>query len=385
MGKGSFGCVFSPALTCEKEINKRAISKVFYDPEKALEEVEATKRIQDVIDPDNEFTVKTIEDCPIEKGVFDLKACGSTWTKTPSIFEIVYEFGGHDLASAPATNLSNFFADTEPIFKGLVSMYASDISHNDIKTDNVLYDPKSHRMVLIDFGESTNAPEALSNGTSLFNKGAESPFSAPDFTLYQNLTYYAERNRLNESSIRETTRVILSVRESFIYDLERMKLYDEQIKSEFMLYYNTNISFFSDTRLLLAQLNNYTKYSLKEHKKYGSFPAQYGKTDVYSWGITLFIVLLMLHKQGKIDQNASRAVPLIVNLIMNMVSWDSSNRYSSEEALDECLRIKKYMGKIAKSSARLGTTKTLGKPSVKRATSYVALSTPKKRYVQKTK
>jgi serine/threonine protein kinase len=179
IGAGSFGCVFHPALKCEKQssVHDDMVSKVFFSGDskkEAEEEIKIDKMIKSIKGYENWAHIWTtnclpkkynslikeesgIDDCLNENGLtvgeFDKNRRMLQGTYAGKSFGAV--FG--KLGTVPHSNKKVFiknFLDMmklmKPLFIGLVEMNKKKISHNDIKVDNIMVDNDGCKY--IDFG-----------------------------------------------------------------------------------------------------------------------------------------------------------------------------------------------------------------------------------------
>ena len=182
IGTGSFGCVFHPALKCmgQKNIHDDIVSKVFFSPEskkEAADEIKIDSMIQkikgnedwahiwdknclpkkykDIVKEDPEIET-CLDDNSIDEYEFDKyrRMLQGTYAGVPLLNIILKDF-----KSSAFTNKRNFTKNFlkimrlfKPLFVGLCEMYDNDISHNDIKDDNIMIDDDGCKY--IDFGLS---------------------------------------------------------------------------------------------------------------------------------------------------------------------------------------------------------------------------------------
>ena len=181
IGEGSFGCVFYPALNCSnKIISGDKVSKIFFGPESKKESNEELKidnliksikgyekwshiwgisclpnKYENILKQDKSISV-CLDENNIDEDEFNKHRrmlVGSyagnslyfefenTFTKT--IFTKKTQFTNKFLSL-----ISNF----KPLLVGLVDMNKGEISHNDIKPDNIMVDNEGFKY--IDFGLS---------------------------------------------------------------------------------------------------------------------------------------------------------------------------------------------------------------------------------------
>tara|TARA_Y100000389_G_scaffold182095_1_gene198404 strand:+ start:3105 stop:4247 length:1143 start_codon:yes stop_codon:yes gene_type:complete len=180
IGKGSFGCVFKPALKCpgDKVINDNIVSKVFYSQDsskESLNEIKINDMINKIKNHENWSHIwfkkckpptyndiyeqdKEIDDCLYEDAVWP-----SDFDKYRQMLQGNYageSFAVNmkkDFKSSIIANNSKFTTMflkymklMKPLFVGLKEMYDNSITHNDIKEDNIMIDDDGCKY--IDFG-----------------------------------------------------------------------------------------------------------------------------------------------------------------------------------------------------------------------------------------
>lgn len=236
LGRGSYGCVFYPHLRCTrpKDLkNKTAIGKVFVHADDFKEEMIINK-IVGKIDPKNEFTLPNFGACvthPFQaKPSDELRSCSNIKRRQDAnaeVYQILYQFGGPDLfvmSMDPkhTVKLDDVMRMLLPIMKGVSRMHAHGYSHYDIKPENMLYETKKKRIVLIDFGLLTPLYHIYENDKML----SESyPYYPPEQKLYYALKTKMRRSEWIPFLISGYTRYpeIFDVLESFDYGMTRIE------------------------------------------------------------------------------------------------------------------------------------------------------------------
>ena len=176
LGKGSYGCVFSPPVQCEqstgtrfKTPSKTNTGKVFFDNNE-FEKEKAYFRVIAFIDPKHSFTLPLKNDCdvipPTHVDPKYLEATCPQLVKQQKYPQLIVPNGGMDLAqyvhtletkgniAANAKAFIKIINAAKGVFKGLNQMAKMKVVHNDIKPDNILF--KGRKMFLIDFGIMTS-------------------------------------------------------------------------------------------------------------------------------------------------------------------------------------------------------------------------------------
>lgn len=144
-GQGTYGCGFSPPLKCRGEAARRAgkFTKLMLESEARDElrtrnmfsPVNATQRYflypEDMCDPAAPEPANEVEKCTLIPGVIPSFDRGKI---------IVSTDGGTMLSKLrlPAGDYYNFFRSLTNLFDGLVAAHAANLTHNDIKPENIV-------------------------------------------------------------------------------------------------------------------------------------------------------------------------------------------------------------------------------------------------------
>ena len=183
MSSGTFGCVMKPAVRCDKKtVSDKHVSKLFYNPDDAEEEVRNQKQINR-IDPLAKFTIALADYCDIDADKYPIEKCDDTFY-TARVPQMVYEYGGITLYKASVqVPPRTLFANMRPIFEGLVTLKKKRWVHIDIKPDNILYNLKKNKMVLIDYGTLTRFDKVyVDDNIDYF--GTEYIYFPPEFRIF---------------------------------------------------------------------------------------------------------------------------------------------------------------------------------------------------------
>jgi len=199
IGKGSFGCVFHPALKCvnQSSVDGDMVSKVFFSEsskKEAEEEIKIDKMIKkikgngewshvwDTNCLPKKYSSLIKEESELDDCLIDNDLSVSDFDKNRRMLQ--GDYGGDTLSNVFAkhfnsailsnkTKFTKHFLDMmrlmKPLFIGLVEMNKHKISHNDIKTDNIMVDGKGCKY--IDFGLS-----AKHSNTTFFKQRSMSEF-----------------------------------------------------------------------------------------------------------------------------------------------------------------------------------------------------------------
>lgn len=197
IGEGSYGCIFKPIVTCkhEKKLPRDTIGKVFID----YSEFDIEKTIQEkikVIDPKNEFTLPLYDVCDIKKfsqhdNVEKCTLISNNNDKINEYPQLIYKYGGIDLKNIIKNDLGNvkkfmdLFVKFRPIFVGIKKMINANYIHQDIKPPNILYNKKTKKIYLIDFGILTYSQDIYKHNNSYVLK-YDYPYYPPEYKLFVN-------------------------------------------------------------------------------------------------------------------------------------------------------------------------------------------------------
>tara|TARA_B100000212_G_scaffold341202_1_gene323727 strand:- start:59 stop:1201 length:1143 start_codon:yes stop_codon:yes gene_type:complete len=180
IGSGSFGCVFHPAIKCkgQKNIDKDTVSKIFFSSESKQEALEEMKidniirkikgntqwaHIWDKNCIPNKYSDIQENEPKIEQCIYDnrlseydfnkyRRMLQGTYAGVPMdhVFDDLFKKSVFKKKELFVKNFLQMMRLMKPLFIGLVEMHKNNISHNDIKFDNIMIDGDGCKF--IDFG-----------------------------------------------------------------------------------------------------------------------------------------------------------------------------------------------------------------------------------------
>lgn len=166
LGKGSYGCAFSPPLKCTNKVDgdvyENSIGKVF--PKKKMHnansEEKTSKFIKINIDPNGEFTPAFKGSCIISVPTQrELRSAPKECEIIDNGYQLIFENGGVNWTQYATKHVGNVkaaikvFKNLMPVLEGLEKMSQKRVCHIDIKPDNMLI--SGNKLYMIDFGLMT--------------------------------------------------------------------------------------------------------------------------------------------------------------------------------------------------------------------------------------
>lgn len=321
LAHGSFGVVFSPAIDCKNDHSKRQftnndVGKVFTDKEEFEQELELMRLITEDFES---FAIPIKSACEIKHpSSKDLGGVPKHIRVKEGLQQIVYRNGGIDLQqvvhqkfkSDEVTRLKwvlKIFRGLLPIMEGLCLMEEKDITHNDIKPLNILYDSTTGNCCLIDWGLALKTSK---NYHSVGVKNAVYPYYAPDYQT--SMRYSDNKKTVNVLEILHRNTSV------FNKSIHVGKLYEK---------------FGLDIEVHVKILEDHLKYLMKRDKyEVLRFYQEYANTiDLYALGITLLQILCDL----KMVDSDNIKIFVIKRFIASLISIDPRLRLSPKKALSE--------------------------------------------------
>ena len=385
LATGSSSCIIKPNLPCKGKKsarNKKKISKIVFG-KKSKEYTTSEKKIDDIIKKipnSNEWSLIFDELCKppsfdeakkIEKGLYDcigdpsVELHGNNNSKKREIFDknsimLSGDYGGETLENYferqfedPDENINkieikflDFMGKLGKLFNGLVELKNNDISHLDVKPNNIVIKDDNSNFKFIDFGLSAK---------------------------YSNLKHFKNR-AINEAN---TKRIYLYYPPEFLFsqsaekDLKDMgtkleKKPFEDFRNHANTYKTVYKLFNRDAKLSLTNIfNNYL-----DKAWIPDFNSLITKLDVYSLGILLPILfynneLLERIKESEMLQNFFSLFDLMT-VPLYIFRIDIENAYILYKGLMEKFTKNKSINKSFKRKSAKKPVKTKKKKVIKK-------------------
>jgi len=345
VGKGSFGCVFNPSLKCPGEnINSdELVSKVFFGNNSKAElndEFKVNKIIKSIHGYEEwaeiwykkckppPYTELLKQDPEIEDCLYDNDISEKTFNKNRLMLQgkfagvTLIDFMSNLFNKSIFSSNDNFVRSfllvmtlMKPLFTGLKEMYKKNISHNDIKDDNIMI-TLEHKCSFIDFGLATE---------------------------FSNKRFYEQRSKLEFIS----DRIYPPYPYEFIYlfstselleeyDLNDIKLKVPRSLHDRYVYIHEKIFGRKVSTYLLSLI-----YKLRKIKyKKSEYDNIVSLLDTYSIGVVIPHILYKIAKRHGTLKQLSKLVKLnkvksFIDLFRSMSEPDNNNRITPSEALDK--------------------------------------------------
>lgn len=345
IGHGTYGCTFHPRLSCKgnNDIKTEALGKVFHSKNEFKNEIEINKFIKQV-DPKHVFTVPYYDNCTVDENKIkpedEADKCPFMNKPNLNLGQMMYKYGGLDLLKLiPMIPYYGIKTDDLiimllPILRGLQKFAAKKYVHCDIKPANILYDPTTKSLRLIDFG-------LLTKNKDLVNRHNILGFKYPYYPL-EFLVLYVK-----------TFNIKVDIKNAFLTNFDP---FSDDFYHD--LFYICDENYITD---FLTKSNNQSRSEF-----INLFESQYfSKVDVYSLGITLIEIvdkarnLLDVRNQDFVDE-------FLESILHYMVMFDVTKRFGPKEAADKLEALIKKHNEAVKANitgAKVKKIKVLESPS----------------------
>jgi serine/threonine protein kinase len=234
---GTYGCVFKPSFPCNSSKKyDGTISKIFYSKIEANKEYNESSVISN-INTKNEFTIKPIDKCIINKNKIntsELSKCGIKWQNDNDFVNIIYLDGGESLSRiniGDEKTLLKILYNFTHILKGLQKLDKTGFAHLDIKPANIVYNRQTNRLYLIDFGLLKKTNDIYNNNENMYILQHPYDYYPPEFQIFSHsneikknkimMKYYLD---INTSYIKDN--LWKSANKSFGYNNDKFKIDD---------------------------------------------------------------------------------------------------------------------------------------------------------------
>ena len=165
LSRGTFGCIFKPALTCKGGIDKENfITKVQKQTALSKREVTIGEKIKK-IPHYNEYFAPILKTCTISVANIsgdEVKKCDFMKNNKQIISNKLRYVGKNTLEeyfiqllrTKPALYIETLYDSFFYLLKSIRVLFANGIVHFDMKENNIMYDERQHIPIIIDFGIS---------------------------------------------------------------------------------------------------------------------------------------------------------------------------------------------------------------------------------------
>jgi len=279
IGEGSYGCIHSPALKCKDKpaFNKNFVSKSLLKSDAELEKnhINFIKKI----DPKFEYHLNTPTDCVLEDNATNKKALEqcSIFNKKDNIRLLIMENGGINLEDYSRQIKTReqamiFWIKVQKVIKGVKLYIDNGIIHNDIKAQNILFNEKTQKINLIDFGlmHSKKLKKTASKNYDLYKVRKLFNLKQNKEILFLNELHWSwplENEYIEKSEfkkfIEETTFAKhQKMVEQLIQDIEQVFFMRNKIKQQSILESNKKLETYYHITQLLGVGTQYSIYEI---------------------------------------------------------------------------------------------------------------------------
>jgi serine/threonine protein kinase len=331
-----------PCKDLKKSMNTKMndihVSKLFLRQNDADDESNDHNKYIPLIDPNGIFTLKIIEKCQAAHKELDpgevgrcMNFAGHNLDVRPSLPQIIYEYGGLDLSKACRHfPFEELFLAMWRTFEGLTLMEMHKVSHLDIKPLNMVYNPDTKKLALIDFGQIIPFKDMH---TKTFCFEATYDYFPPEFVA---ISDFMEGG-------------IISPNQHNNWDVffERCV---EPIKTRIVAKYGKHAPLARAWASLIRPLPMNVLMSQSQRmfstdkpiKDVISSVAQ--KVDVHMLGISLFEILCLCERFGTLDISKNpEFYTKVLKLIARMIDMSVDTRFTPQQAYGEYKRVAKMV------------------------------------------
>ena len=381
LGQGSYGCVVTPALPCDKRTKsnketKGKVSKIILKSSETIDdEINISKKIKN-LDKTGRYFVTFDDSCPLKtippersnvassrylnnsnesrhvvldrRKKLDVKYCPVDLTENP--INIIMPYGGIDmyelinnseqtkfkiiLKKAIIQNIKSCFMN---LVEGLYILHSNNVVLRDIKEENIIANlihktnsrdisldvrnigQYSATLKYIDFGLSEHLTKSFtSNMENIYRAGTET-FIPPEIFITNDLNYYIKNEPQNIDEYFVFENVYSFLKQNTRDYLLALYEYEtvKDFKQKIINLYNQIFKEFQNETTIL------NKYFGRNKMKYDGYLQ---KADIYALGLTIYEFLISCNVQIKNNR-------LLYDLLINMLNLDPNNRYNVIQCL----------------------------------------------------
>lgn len=394
IGKGSYGCIYKPALKCKgSDVRKDGVTKIM-KRSYAIEELDSQKKV-DEIDKDYEYHMNPPTICELgdynEEADQNLEECElipyemSDEEIKENFVLLQLKYGGlslHDFMRENKDLYKNMkkgkimILQMKNLFKGLVEFDKHNFTHLDIKSQNILYDSNKNRFNYIDFGLSVMRKNITDKRKFILDAGY---YALPFDTILSNYTDY----RL----VRESDKQHLTDEEfiSYLY-----YVFNKKYSRGYMPFFDKK--YIADGKSIYKQMykNEDTLHKIHDDIQRMTrdefIEETHKKIDVFSLGIVLIELFVFFtgekYNISNVDDDLDDFYKELHNLIQKMTHPYFKERYNAEEAY---MHFKEIYDRYNTKTKKIKITRKKIVPRVRSSNKSPRLSGTRKRHTNSEK
>lgn len=354
IAQGTYGCVYKPSLRCSKKkvdySNK--VSKIIsiYD-----DEDEEYNKISE-IDKKAHYYLGKPEVCNVKSDDFKTEVLKSNCklindSDSSKYYKLlIIKYGGIDLkrinyeeylmsGNSPLQQFDLFWLNVYHLFKGIQLFVKNDVSHYDLKPDNIVFNPNTYRFNFIDFGLMRSIYSEIKK-----NYGKHSTFhwSYPIESVYM--------DQIKKKSPEELKDILKS---AFIDNKPTRRITSSNSRNfiHFLKYYAININTNISEKYIDNVINDVVDGLVEYKGKYDEMIIKiYTSFDTYALGFTLNYCMNKMYETGMISNEIYTTMH---NFLKKMYDFNIYRRI-----VDITVLLKEYKNLLNKLGVlqRLGVT-----------------------------
>mgnify|MGYP006170063125 FL=1 len=303
VGEGAYGCVLKPAKSCKnkEQYIKNTVAKLFtYKDEWEIENTN-NDIIEKIFKNHKYLLLKRISSCKVTN--IDSLYKYENYIKCDSIepynikdlYQIVYSYGGKDLHYIKdMISFRDLYKSMYNIFNTIYILNSKGYSHQDIRMPNILYNYKTKKTKIIDYGLLINYNEKIGDKNDfMYNK--------PSYVLPP------EYNVGNKKALDH-------------------HIYNYIINNSKKIYYNKYVR--TNINKIITYINE-SDYNINE-----DIPINFSKTDSYMVGVLLYEFLVYYTISNKTNLT-SKQFKAIFNFIKKLINPNIKYRLKGSQILIE--------------------------------------------------